>query len=783
MANRIRYGLIKDTLDREFPGHILSRGYQYFQQDRVLEVDDEGPGFRAEVRGSRDRVYQVRGILGTKNQLVLSCTCPFEGHCKHQAAVLYELRDAFSLPSGRSAVSAAVQEMPSGVQLKLEGGASSAEYRRLPLEEGSLEVLLRKLGAALPHYNLGYYSFEGTLRSDGSLRIQQENTYSYRQSPNSAIVLKKKGAELYVKCETCDKRSPKLCDHQTVLLSLAVEDLKDTGFLEANFNPEELWAQAAREIGVAPEAFFKYYELQFSPRGFRAQPNKDNVFTAQWLEAAKKTRRNAQEDKQKRKKEQERQLSAGQRDQVAFLWTTLAGRVYEPQPLRFMQGVGLKTREGIRSTDRQITDLPEGFEAPQMELARQLYFYFQQEQPRRQFEVIKSLLEANIDELNAVYQYVAISSSLRAGDLFLVKFHPRPLEARFRFERVDGLVRIKREVLVDGKPFAYRKVLFSNGIFCATPTTAYLFPYADFERFMDLFPTEDHIYLPQAEQASLTEVIQDFKQHFETEVEAGLSLPEQTLRNPDYQVVLRELGEFIVFEPRLSYGEYSLNAFEEKAFFIGEQLYRVEESDRQFLVEFIKNAHPDFDTAHQVQDFVYLPVSKMLDNYWFLHFNEACEAAGVVLLGQKELSKFNYSKHKASTFSHVSSGIDWFEVEMGLSFGGEEVKAADWIRALRNKESFVRLSDGTLGILPEEWLARARKVLAVADLEKGKLKISKYRFNIIEELFEELDDEEILQELARKKKRLAELETDKEYPLPDRLQAELRPTNNTVSPG
>ncbi|MEM9848986.1 MAG: DEAD/DEAH box helicase, partial [Bacteroidota bacterium] len=193
-------------------------------------------------------------------------------------------------------------------------------------------------------------------------------------------------------------------------------------------------------------------------------------------------------------------------------------------------------------------------------------------------------------------------------------------------------------------------------------------------------------------------------------------------------------------------------------------------------IDFLKKAHPEFELEEEaeIQAYFYLPVREMINNYWFVHFNEACEAADIAVLGQKNLSKFKYSKHRAQTHIHIKSGIDWFDVEASVSFGTEQVKMSDWIRALRNKENFVKLKDGSLGILPEEWLKQAAKVIAVADVEKGQLKISKYRFNVIEDLFEDLDDQKILEELNEKKRRLQMVDTNKKYELPKNVTATLR---------
>jgi superfamily II DNA or RNA helicase len=54
----------------------------------------------------------------------------------------------------------------------------------------------------------------------------------------------------------------------------------------------------------------------------------------------------------------------------------------------------------------------------------------------------------------------------------------------------------------------------------------------------------------------------------------------------------------------------------------------------------------------------------------------------------------------------VASGIDWFELHGEVDFGGEVVGLPRLLAALRRGDSFVALGDGTLGLLPEEWLQR-----------------------------------------------------------------------------
>jgi SNF2 family DNA or RNA helicase len=55
----------------------------------------------------------------------------------------------------------------------------------------------------------------------------------------------------------------------------------------------------------------------------------------------------------------------------------------------------------------------------------------------------------------------------------------------------------------------------------------------------------------------------------------------------------------------------------------------------------------------------------------------------------------------------VRSGIDWFELEGSVDFGnGVSAKLPRLLAALRKGEKTVQLDDGTMGILPDQWLSR-----------------------------------------------------------------------------
>ena len=96
-------------------------------------------------------------------------------------------------------------------------------------------------------------------------------------------------------------------------------------------------------------------------------------------------------------------------------------------------------------------------------------------------------------------------------------------------------------------------------------------------------------------------------------------------------------------------------------------------------------------------------------------------------------------------------------------------------KALVNKQSFVQLGDGTLGILPDEWLKRYSLLFKVGDGRSNQLRLSKYHMSVIDELYENRDETELSFELDEKYERLKEFKHIPEVQPPEHLLKILRP--------
>ena len=234
----------------------------------------------------------------------------------------------------------------------------------------------------------------------------------------------------------------------------------------------------------------------------------------------------------------------------------------------------------------------------------------------------------------------------------------------------------------------------------------------------------------------------------------------------------------MVFTPRVEY-DYNVSAVLSSTGNIliknGDEITEYKrnfELENDFL-DSLAELHPDFESQKSRKQF-YLHYSDFTKDLWFYRFFDQLQALNVEVFGLKELKKFRYSPYKGKINTSVTSGQDWFEVDLSVSFGDNRVTLNDIKKAVLNKQRYIQLKDGSAGILPSEWLHKLEKYFRHGEIKKDKLEISKLRFSVIDELFDNLEDSGILQEIAEKRQRLKNFTNINETEVPKQIKATLR---------
>ncbi|MFT3769785.1 MAG: SNF2-related protein [Minicystis sp.] len=85
----------------------------------------------------------------------------------------------------------------------------------------------------------------------------------------------------------------------------------------------------------------------------------------------------------------------------------------------------------------------------------------------------------------------------------------------------------------------------------------------------------------------------------------------------------------------------------------------------------------------------------------------------------------------------ISSGRDWFDLEGDVDFDGQHVPLPAVLEALRRGDKSVTLGDGSIGLLPEEWLARHGLVLRLGAAEQDRVRFTRSQLPLLAALAEQ----------------------------------------------
>ncbi len=247
---------------------------------------------------------------------------------------------------------------------------------------------------------------------------------------------------------------------------------------------------------------------------------------------------------------------------------------------------------------------------------------------------------------------------------------------------------------------------------------------------------------------------------------------------PEVNLYLLEKGDYLVFQPSFSYKGYETRAGDRDEMIIPVEdkvlvVHRNREKENEFIQK-LRNLHSGFIYNEEAGTLA-LKGADVLRNNWFFLFVDAMKEMKTPVFGFDALKNFRFNTARPQTKIFISSNTDWFDAKVDILFGDQKVTVAEVKRALANKQQFVQLNDGTLGILPEEWLKKYSLLFRVGEGKTDSLKLSHYHLSVIDELYENRNEEELAVQLEEKYGNLKDFNKIKEIDPPVSLKPILRP--------
>lgn len=150
-------------------------------------------------------------------------------------------------------------------------------------------------------------------------------------------------------------------------------------------------------------------------------------------------------------------------------------------------------------------------------------------------------------------------------------------------------------------------------------------------------------------------------------------------------------------------------------------------------------------------------------------------AAGFEIYGEEKLrvGKINRAVPKISL--GISSGIDWFDLDTQITYGDQKVSFGDMRRALIKNERFIKLADGSIGQIPDEWLRRYKRLFEMVQYNEKGMRVKSYHLPLVDTLLEEAEIDTNVDEFRQRYEQLSNFSGIQKQDIPEGFHGELRP--------
>ncbi len=391
----------------------------------------------------------------------------------------------------------------------------------------------------------------------------------------------------------------------------------------------------------------------------------------------------------------------------------------------------------------------------------------------------------------SIFQYQkGKSDQLNASSLTPVKLHKNSFTINLEVIQTDSFYQLNSNLSISSKSFELVDVKLMFDCFIVIKDNFYLIDNP--QQFAIIQWLKQQSNYIQIHQSKYLNFKRTFLENMEDQVDihykylkvaSQAQLKSNGFLAPTEKIIyLSDFGEHVMIIPVMRYGEAEVQIRSRK------QVYGLGARNKEFLVTRNDAEEIDFVAlltkqhiyfAEQLENglhYFYLHKKHFLVESWFLNTFEEWQNQNISILGFNELENNELNLNKARITIKIISGLNWFNANIKASFGSKKASLKHLHKAIRNKHKYVKLDDGTLGILPEEWMIKFADYFNAGEIvDDETLQISKVNFTTIEALFDaEMLDEKASEELKYYKKQFAGFDKIEEVDVPNELQTTLR---------
>ncbi|MCF0069026.1 SNF2 family helicase [Dyadobacter sp. CY261] len=411
---------------------------------------------------------------------------------------------------------------------------------------------------------------------------------------------------------------------------------------------------------------------------------------------------------------------------------------------------------------------------------------FRKKNPETDIPRLHSVVQNPLN-IDFYYHNPSVSENINAGSLLPVKLAATPADLVLTIDKKDPFFQVRGELVLDSVHLDLESVQFRYDYFVLYKDSLHLIESQDILRTLQFFRQHNQrIYIHESKFEAfrvnlLSKLGNSIRINYTYVKPATQAQREEQGFDTGVEkiIYLEDVGNYVMITPVLKYGNVEVPLFSRN------DIYAVDNHGNPFMVKRDEEAelrfgsavmrqHPDFE-EQLGREFFYLHRGSFLNEDWFPNAFEEWQNQGVTILGFNKLTKNRLNQNKAKISVHVNSGINWFNTTANVAFGKQKVTLKHLHKAVKNRSKYVELGDGTLGILPEQWVEKFAKFFDAGEIAGEIIQTPKIRFASVEEMYEgEMLDREVKEQISFYQSRVQDFENIKPVPVPRTLKASLR---------
>lgn len=411
---------------------------------------------------------------------------------------------------------------------------------------------------------------------------------------------------------------------------------------------------------------------------------------------------------------------------------------------------------------------------------------YEPDKTEAEIDGLKALVK-NPLQLDVFYHEAKVSPNLTSSSLIPVKLSNQPIELNLLVSLRNSFYTITSELILANKAYDLQLLNLKYKYFIFYNETLHLIDHPDLLKVIEFFrQNNNHLVIHESKFSGFQE---DILAKLENKIQitydylkpaTAEQLKESNFDHvPEKIIYLSDAEDFILITPIMKYGDIEIPVLSRKQIYKSDHagsvftVSRNPEAELRFIT-LITRSHPYFEEQQDQQSF-YLHKKRFMDENWFLGAFEKWQDQQVIIMGFNELKGNKVNQHTVKIKIAVISGLNWFDSIIEVKFGKQKVSLKAVHRTIKNKGKFIKLGDGTLGILPQEWIDRFTAWFSAGEVQEELIRTPKVNFTEIRDLYEdEVLSAEVKMEFAAYKKKIAAFKNIEDVQVPEALQATLR---------